>query len=115
MRTDYCLSERRRLESECGRQDDLMKARDGEIESLKAQLTVKEAEAVEAAHLRMQVSTIKAAEKSSNLQFPPRILSSMTVTSLKSQNDGLVDQVHALETTCARLREQVSGCERLKK
>nr|GEU94976.1 transposase (putative), gypsy type [Tanacetum cinerariifolium] len=35
--------------------------------------------------------------------------------SLRSQKDGLVDQVHALETTCSGLRDQVSGYERLKK
>nr|GEU72702.1 transposase (putative), gypsy type [Tanacetum cinerariifolium] len=36
------------------------------------------------------------------------------VSSLKSQNDNLVDQVHALETTCSSLRDQISGYERLK-
>ncbi|GJU49118.1 hypothetical protein Tco_1218673 [Tanacetum coccineum] len=38
----------------------------------------------------------------------------VVVSSLKSQNDGLVDQVHALETTCSSLRDQVSGYEQLK-
>nr|GFD55655.1 hypothetical protein [Tanacetum cinerariifolium] len=38
----------------------------------------------------------------------------VVVSSLKSQNDGLVDQVHALETTCFSLRDQVLGYERLK-
>ncbi|GKC24201.1 hypothetical protein Tco_1026351, partial [Tanacetum coccineum] len=38
----------------------------------------------------------------------------VVVSSLMSQNDGLVDQVHALETTCSSLRDQVSGFERLK-
>ncbi|GKE55348.1 hypothetical protein Tco_1494533, partial [Tanacetum coccineum] len=38
----------------------------------------------------------------------------VVVSFLKSQNDGLVDQVHALETTCSSLRDQVSGYERLK-
>ncbi|GKD74586.1 hypothetical protein Tco_1332868, partial [Tanacetum coccineum] len=146
MRIEYCLDERKRLESKCGRQADLLKARDGEIESLKAQLTVKEAKAAEAVHLRTQVSTIEAAkkvgagelddlkQKSVALEHERDSLTrkitelqssvfakdlelkdvNMIVTSLRSQNDGLVDQVHALETTCARLGEQVSGCERLK-
>ncbi|GJX13806.1 hypothetical protein Tco_0205564 [Tanacetum coccineum] len=56
MRTEYCLSERRRLESECEKQADLLKARDAEVESLKAQLLLKETKAAEAAHLRAQVS-----------------------------------------------------------
>ncbi|GKA33975.1 hypothetical protein Tco_0720404 [Tanacetum coccineum] len=38
----------------------------------------------------------------------------VALSSLKSQKDSLVDQVHALETTCSSLRDQVSGYERLK-
>ncbi|GJY84830.1 hypothetical protein Tco_0498856 [Tanacetum coccineum] len=34
--------------------------------------------------------------------------------SRRSEKDGLVDQVHELETTCSGLRGQVSGYERLK-
>ncbi|GJX29810.1 hypothetical protein Tco_0237889, partial [Tanacetum coccineum] len=56
MRTEYCLSEKKRLESECEIQADLLKARDIEIENLKAQLLLKEAEAVEAVRLRVQFS-----------------------------------------------------------
>nr|GEZ58086.1 hypothetical protein [Tanacetum cinerariifolium] len=61
--TEYYLSERRRLESKCERQADLLKARDGEIENLKAQLLLKEAEAAEAARLRIQVFAVEATEK----------------------------------------------------
>ncbi|GKD64940.1 hypothetical protein Tco_1307048, partial [Tanacetum coccineum] len=52
MQTEYCLSERSRLESECKKQADLLKARDDEIENLKAQLLLKEAEAMEDVRLR---------------------------------------------------------------
>ncbi|GKA96211.1 hypothetical protein Tco_0818306 [Tanacetum coccineum] len=38
----------------------------------------------------------------------------VVVSSLRSQKDSLVDQVHALETTCSGLRDQVSKYERLK-
>nr|GEW71040.1 hypothetical protein [Tanacetum cinerariifolium] len=38
----------------------------------------------------------------------------VVVSSLKSQNDGLVDQVHVREITCFSLHDQVSGYERLK-
>ncbi|GJT55338.1 hypothetical protein Tco_0990392 [Tanacetum coccineum] len=48
MRTKYFLSERNRLESECKKQADLLKARDDEVENLKAQLLLKETKAVHA-------------------------------------------------------------------
>ncbi|GKC01157.1 hypothetical protein Tco_0987293, partial [Tanacetum coccineum] len=38
----------------------------------------------------------------------------VVVSSLKSQNDGLVDQVHTLEATCSSLRDQLSHYELLK-
>nr|GFD01936.1 hypothetical protein [Tanacetum cinerariifolium] len=69
IRIEYCLSERKRLESKCESQVDLLKAKDVEIENLKAQLLLKEAEAA---------------------------------------------KVHALETTCSNLRDQVLGYKRLK-
>ncbi|GKD05360.1 hypothetical protein Tco_1180334, partial [Tanacetum coccineum] len=50
--TGYCLSERKRLESECEKQAGLLKAKDDEVENLKAQLLLKEAEATEATRLR---------------------------------------------------------------
>ncbi|GJY64624.1 hypothetical protein Tco_0466084 [Tanacetum coccineum] len=126
MRTEYCLSERRRLESECEKKSDLLKAKDNEIENLKAQLLLKEAEAAEAARLRIQRNVALEDEKDSLNGKITELQSSVsakdlalkdfdvTVSSLKSQNDGLVDQVHALETTCSSLRDQVSGYEHLK-
>ncbi|GKB46916.1 hypothetical protein Tco_0897669, partial [Tanacetum coccineum] len=63
MRPEYCLSERSRLESECKKQAYLLKARDDEIENLKAQLLLKEAEATEAVRLRSQVFVAEATEK----------------------------------------------------
>ncbi|GJR03962.1 hypothetical protein Tco_0526946 [Tanacetum coccineum] len=135
IRTEYCLSERSRLESECKKQVDLLKARYDEVENLKAQLLLKEAEVAEAARLRIQVSAIEAAErvhvyelnalkqKSVALEDEKDSLNGMVtelqslvyakdlelkdfniiVSSLKSQNDGLVDQVSGYE----RLKEQI--------
>nr|GEZ04304.1 hypothetical protein [Tanacetum cinerariifolium] len=60
MRTEYCLSERKRLESECEKQADLLKVRDAKIESLKAQLLLKETEAAKAVHLCAQVHELEA-------------------------------------------------------
>nr|GEX15967.1 hypothetical protein [Tanacetum cinerariifolium] len=89
MRTEYCLCERKRLEFECEKQADLLKARDEEIEKLKAHLLLKEIEAAEATHLQLQysVSTKDLELKDLNV----------TVSSLRSQNDGLVDQVAKLD------------------
>ncbi|GJU45710.1 hypothetical protein Tco_1202976, partial [Tanacetum coccineum] len=143
MLTEYCLDERRRLESECGRQAELLKGKDVEIENLKAQLLPKETEAAEAAHLIAQVSVAEATkkihadeiealkqrnvalknEKNSLGEKVTELQSSIstknlelkdlnaTLSSLQSQNDGLVHQVHTLESMCSSLRDQVSEYE----
>ncbi|GKF79689.1 hypothetical protein Tco_0235257 [Tanacetum coccineum] len=131
MRTEYFLSERR-LESECEIQADLLKARDEEIESLKAQLLLKEVEAAEAAGLRIQVSVVEAAEKAhadelNALKHKSVVLederdslngknkklqSSVSAKGLELKEFNVI--VHALETTCFVLRDQISGYERLK-
>nr|GEU80326.1 hypothetical protein [Tanacetum cinerariifolium] len=64
MRIEFCLSERRRLESQLGKQADCLKFKDEEVEDLKAQILLKEAEAVEAIHLYAEASNIEAAENS---------------------------------------------------
>ncbi|GJV75773.1 hypothetical protein Tco_1507357 [Tanacetum coccineum] len=88
MRTEYCLSERKRLESECKKQADLLKARDEE-ESLDGKV----------AELQSSVSTKDLELKDLNV----------AVSSLRSQKDGLVDQVHALETICSGLCDQLDA------
>ncbi|GJU41577.1 hypothetical protein Tco_1194534 [Tanacetum coccineum] len=98
MRTEYCLSERRRLESECEKQVGLLRSRDKEIENLKAQLLLKEAEAAEKnMDLEDEKKSLsgKVAELQSMISVKDRELKDVdaTITSLKSQNDGLADQV----------------------
>nr|GEU45470.1 probable amino-acid acetyltransferase NAGS1, chloroplastic isoform X1 [Tanacetum cinerariifolium] len=124
MRTEYCLSERKRLKSECESQADLLKDKDVEIESLKSQPLLKEAEAAEAIRLRNNVvlenerdsfnGKITKLQSSISAKDLERKDVNVVASSVKSQNDGLVDQVHALETTYSGLRAQVSGYERLK-
>nr|GEZ82820.1 hypothetical protein [Tanacetum cinerariifolium] len=63
MRTEYCLSERKRLESKCEKKADLLKVRDAKIESLKARLLLKETEAAKVIHLRARVSTSEVMKK----------------------------------------------------
>ncbi|GJT01392.1 gypsy type transposase [Tanacetum coccineum] len=119
MRTEYCLSKRKRLESECKSQADLLKARDIEIENLKAQLLLKEAEAAEKNvvlenerdSFNGKITELQSLISAKDLELKEV---NVVVSSFKSQNDGLVDQVHALETTCSSLCDQVSGYERLK-
>ncbi|GJU05016.1 hypothetical protein Tco_1121446 [Tanacetum coccineum] len=113
MRTKYCFSERRRLEYECERQADLLKVRDGEIENLKAQLLLKEAEAARGASISIQVSAVEATEKvHANLQSSVFAKDlelkdlNVVVSSLKSQNDGLMDQdaqIKVLDDKVAKL------------
>nr|GEX65111.1 hypothetical protein [Tanacetum cinerariifolium] len=74
-----------------------VEAKDDEVENLKPQLPLKETEAAEATCLRAQLKDLN-----------------VVVSSLRSQKDGLVDQVHALETTCFSLCDQVLGYEQLK-
>ncbi|GJR70565.1 hypothetical protein Tco_0016630 [Tanacetum coccineum] len=143
MRTEYSLSERKRLESEYEKQAGLLKARDDEVENLKARLLLKETKAAKAARLCAQVSAAKATEKMHADEIDAlkqrnaalenekdsldgkvtKLQSSVSakdlelkdlnvaVSSFKSQNDGLV---HALDTTCSSLCDQVSGYKRLK-
>ncbi|GKF35044.1 hypothetical protein Tco_0108244, partial [Tanacetum coccineum] len=58
MRAEYNIKEKRRLRSVVDEQTELLKVRDGEIENLKAQLLLKEAEAAEAIRLRAEASDI---------------------------------------------------------
>ncbi|GJQ98952.1 hypothetical protein Tco_0521937 [Tanacetum coccineum] len=103
MRTEYCLSERRRLESECEKQavhvDELntLKQKNVALEDEKKSLSGKVAE------LQSMVSVKDCELKDVDV----------IVTSLKSQNNGLADQVRVLETTCFGLCERLSEYENL--
>ncbi|GKC81311.1 hypothetical protein Tco_1137028 [Tanacetum coccineum] len=143
MRAEYNIRERRRLNSVVEEKSSLLKAKDAEIEGLKAQLLVKEAEAVKAICLRAEASKFKAIEKS--LQDEVRVLKDCNTTlekeksklnvkvvdlealvkvreqeaadldamatSVKSQNDNLIDQVHRLETSSVGLQDKVVAYE----
>ncbi|GKE83421.1 hypothetical protein Tco_1557163, partial [Tanacetum coccineum] len=64
MHAEYNIRERRRLNSVVEEKNSLLKARDVEIETLKAQLLVKEAEAAKAIRLRTEASKFEVVEKS---------------------------------------------------
>ncbi|GJR23267.1 hypothetical protein Tco_0971794 [Tanacetum coccineum] len=107
MRTEYYLSERRRLESECGRQAELLKARDGEIENLKAQLLKSVALKDERDSLNGKITELQSSVSAKHLELKDV---NVIVSSLKSQNKALwIRYVHALETTCSCLRDQLDA------
>nr|GEY06626.1 hypothetical protein [Tanacetum cinerariifolium] len=63
-RAEYNVKEKRRLKSVVKNQGELLKARKEEIESLKARLLLKEAEATKAIRLRAEASNFETMEKS---------------------------------------------------
>nr|GEV86049.1 transposase (putative), gypsy type [Tanacetum cinerariifolium] len=64
MCAEYNIKEKRKLRAVVDEQAELLNAKDGEIESLKAQLLLKEAEAAEAIRLRAEVFKFESAEQS---------------------------------------------------
>nr|GEU63508.1 hypothetical protein [Tanacetum cinerariifolium] len=89
---------------------ELLKVKDGKIESLKAQLLLKEAEAIEAIRLRDEVFKFEATEKS--LQGEAGVKEQEVadldaqVTAIKLQNDNLMDQI-----SFVGLQEKVAAYE----
>ncbi|GJW34272.1 hypothetical protein Tco_0054304, partial [Tanacetum coccineum] len=60
MRAEYNIKEKRRLRSTVDEKDELLKVREREIENLKAQLQLKEAEAAKVIRLRAEASKFEA-------------------------------------------------------
>ncbi|GKE21805.1 hypothetical protein Tco_1433317 [Tanacetum coccineum] len=126
MRAEYNIMERRRLKSVVEEKDTLLKAKDKEIGSLKAQLLLKEAEAAKAIRLCAEASKFEAVDRSlkgevealrecntalekENNELNVKVVDiaasvkireqevanfDAVVTSVKSQNDNLMNQVH---------------------
>nr|GEV69548.1 hypothetical protein [Tanacetum cinerariifolium] len=99
MQTEYCLSERTWLESECEKQASLLKARDDEVENLKAQLLLKETEAAEATRLRAQVSAVEATKK----------MHAKEIDALKQRNVALENEKDSLDGKVTELQSLVSA------
>nr|GEV60251.1 transposase (putative), gypsy type [Tanacetum cinerariifolium] len=93
MLTEYCLSERKMLELECVNQANLLKARDDEVERLKAQLLLKEAEAAETIRLRYQVFVAEATKK----------IHADEIETLKQRNVALKTEKNSLDGKVAKL------------
>ncbi|GJT83300.1 hypothetical protein Tco_1057642 [Tanacetum coccineum] len=102
MRAEYNVKDKRRLKSVVEKQDELLKAMDGEIEDLKAQLLFKEIKAAEATHLCAQTSNLEAVEKSLRDE----------VNALKERNAILENEKNALDVKVTDLEASVVGKER---
>ncbi|GJV73946.1 hypothetical protein Tco_1493941 [Tanacetum coccineum] len=143
MRAEYNIKEKRRLKSTVDEKAELLKVRDGEIENLKAQLLLQEAEAAEAIRVRAEASKFEVIERSikdevktlkdhnatlekeknylgvkvvylaASVKVKEQEIADLDalVTSVKLQKDNLVDQVHELETSSAKLQEKVAMYE----
>nr|GFA57530.1 hypothetical protein [Tanacetum cinerariifolium] len=143
MRIEYCLSERKRLEYECEKQDNLLKVRDEEVKNLKAQLLLKETKAAEVARLHVQVAAAEATKKMHVDEINALKQRNVVLENEKETLDGKVVElqslvstkdlelkylnavvsslrshkdslVHMLETICFGLRDQVLRYEWLK-
>ncbi|GJT72135.1 hypothetical protein Tco_1031421 [Tanacetum coccineum] len=114
MRAEYNVKEKRRLKSVVDRQTELLKVREGEIENLKAQLLLREAEDAEVIRLRAEASNFEiVTELEASAASKERELTNLNalVTSVKSQNDNLADRVHELEISFSGLQEKVTVYE----
>nr|GEW61952.1 hypothetical protein [Tanacetum cinerariifolium] len=102
MQAEYNIKERRRLKSVVEEKDELLKAKDEDIENLKAQMLLKEAEATEAIRLRAEASNFKIVEKSRRDE----------VSALKERIIILEKERNALDVKVAYLEASVVGKER---
>nr|GEW03017.1 hypothetical protein [Tanacetum cinerariifolium] len=85
MRAEYNIKENRRLKFVAIEQTELLKVRDEEIENLKAQLLLKEAESAKAICLRAETSKLEAVKKS--LQDEVQTLKGRNATLEKEKNE----------------------------
>ncbi|GJW61662.1 hypothetical protein Tco_0110997 [Tanacetum coccineum] len=114
MHAEYNVKERRRLKSVVEKQDELLKAKYREIEDLKAQLLLREAEAAKAIRLcERNALDVKVTELETSVAGKEHELTDLNalVTFVRSQNDKLMDQVHELELSSFGLQEKVTVYE----
>ncbi|GJQ96257.1 hypothetical protein Tco_0007396 [Tanacetum coccineum] len=105
MRAEYNIKEKRKLKTVVDEQADLLKVREGEIESLRAQLLLKEAEAAEAIRLRAEASSFAATEKS--LRDEVNALNGRNLI-LEKERDALDVKVTDLETVIVSKERELS-------
>ncbi|GJT67863.1 hypothetical protein Tco_1019343 [Tanacetum coccineum] len=117
MRAEYNILEKRKWRSLAEEKDCLLGAKDKEIEELNTQLLKAKEESVEEHNglLEQECGSLKL--KVTSLEYiiaeKDRELSDLgaSSSSLRSQNQSLVNQVHGLETSSADLREKLEMYE----
>ncbi|GJQ96260.1 hypothetical protein Tco_0007399, partial [Tanacetum coccineum] len=97
MRAEYNIKEKRKLRADVEEKDILLRAKGEEVDSLKAQLLVKEAEAAEAIRLRTKASKFEVVEKSLRDE----------VESLKERNTTLEKEKSVLDVRVSNLAATV--------
>ncbi|GKC04162.1 hypothetical protein Tco_0995772 [Tanacetum coccineum] len=128
MRAEYNIKEKRRLKSVAEERAELFKVREKEVEDLKAQLLLKEAEAAEddvkalkecnaSLERERDALDVKVTRLEALAMGKERELTDLNaqLAFVKSHNDSLVDQVHELEVSSSGLQEKLSSYENLTK
>nr|GEV41432.1 putative transposase (putative), gypsy type [Tanacetum cinerariifolium] len=118
MCAEYNIKEKRRLKSAVEEKDELLKSKDKEIENLKAQIDLKEAEAAEAIRLRAEALNFVTMKKS--LRDEVNIVSKHN-TILKKERNALdvkvadleASAVHELEVASFGLQKKLSNYKNL--
>ncbi|GJV79623.1 hypothetical protein Tco_1515493 [Tanacetum coccineum] len=105
MRAEYNIKEKRKLKTVVDEQADLLKVREGEIESQRAQLLLKEAEAAEAIRLRAEASSFTATKKS--LRDEVNALNGRNLI-FEKERDALDVKVTDLETVIVSKERELS-------
>ncbi|GKB26515.1 hypothetical protein Tco_0865916, partial [Tanacetum coccineum] len=103
MRAEYNIKEKRRLKAVVEEKDILLKTKGEEIDSLNAQLLLKEAEAAKAIHLRVEASRFGIVEKS--LRDEVKLLKERNAT--LEEEKGVLDVKVADLAATVKVREQV--------
>ncbi|GJT95376.1 hypothetical protein Tco_1090894 [Tanacetum coccineum] len=122
MRAKYNIKEKRKLNSVVEEKDTLLKSKYAKIESLKAQLLIKEAEAAEAIRLRVEATKFESVEASlrgeiqslrygnSSLEWEKgELLVRVSDLAASVKSDTLAVRVHDLEASSAGLQEKVAA------
>ncbi|GJU50398.1 hypothetical protein Tco_1219953 [Tanacetum coccineum] len=107
MSAEYNIRKKKRLKSVVEKQAELLKVREKEVEDLKAQLLLKEAEAERDA-LGVKVTELKTLAMGKDRELTNL---NAQITSIKDQKDNLVNQVHQPETSSSGLQEKITVYE----
>ncbi|GJV32082.1 putative reverse transcriptase domain-containing protein [Tanacetum coccineum] len=113
MRTEHILRERKRVVGRCARQADLLSERDAEIAGLKAQLSLKEAEAAKAIRLPLETEKGNLEGQVATLESAG-VLKDTELASVNAQVAKLNHDLSSLQLSCDELSIKAASFESLK-